>query len=60
MVKLYRNTLESTKKQHWRDWLEKAVDPDIWIVNKLIYLQATDRLLEIYTAIYKKKIHYNT
>jgi ribonuclease HI len=41
-VKLYRDTLETTKKQHWRDWLEKAEDPDIWTVNKLITSQPTD------------------
>lgn len=27
--KLYERTLERTKKQHWRDWLEKAEEPDI-------------------------------
>ena len=41
-VKLYRSTLESTKRQHWWDWLEKATDLDIWTVNKLINSQATD------------------
>src|SRR6202789_2364967 len=41
-VRKYRNTLETTKKQHWRDWLERAEDPDIWTVNKLINSQALD------------------
>lgn len=41
-VKLYRTTLERTKQQHWRDWLERAVDPDIWVVNKLINSQVSD------------------
>src|SRR5712672_4209163 len=41
-VKLYRNTIETMKMQHWRDWLEKAVDPDIWTVNKLINSQPSD------------------
>jgi hypothetical protein len=41
-VKLYRTTLENMKRQHWRDWLEKAEDPDIWTVNKLINSQPTD------------------
>jgi len=41
-VRIYHTTLEYTKKQHWRDWLEKAEDPDIWTVNKLINSQASD------------------
>jgi ribonuclease HI/exonuclease III len=41
-VKVYRTTLENTKRQHWRDWLERAEDPDIWTVNKLINSQPTD------------------
>ncbi len=35
-AKLYDRTLERTKRQHWRDWLERAVDPDIWTVHKVI------------------------
>ena len=27
--KLFQRTLEHAKRQHWRDWLEKADDPDI-------------------------------
>ena len=27
--KLYDHTLEHTKRQHWRDWLERAEDLDI-------------------------------
>jgi hypothetical protein len=42
-VKLYEKTLTDTKKQHWRDWLEKADDPDIWTVHRLISAPATDR-----------------
>jgi len=41
-VKLYEKTLKSTKKQHWRDWLEKAEDPDIWAVHKLISAPPAD------------------
>ena len=41
-AKSYRDTLETTKKQHWRDWLERAEDPDIWTVNKLITSQPSD------------------
>ena len=28
--------LEKTKKNHWRDWLEKATDPDLWTAHKYI------------------------
>jgi ribonuclease HI len=41
-TRLYDRTLERTKKQHWRDWLERAVDPDIWAVHKYISAPATD------------------
>jgi exonuclease III len=30
----FQKTLEHTKRQHWRDWLEKAEDPDIWTAHK--------------------------
>jgi len=35
MVKKYHNTLDQTKRHHWRDWLEKAEDPDIWAAHRL-------------------------
>ena len=41
-AKKYRNTLDYTKQQHWRDWLERAEDPDIWTVQRLISAPATD------------------
>lgn len=41
-VKTYDRTLERTKRQHWRDWLERAEDPDIWTVHKLISSPASD------------------
>ena len=34
-AKNYRKTLEQTKTQHWRDWLENAEDPDIWAAHRL-------------------------
>ena len=40
--KLYHRTLESTKKQHWWDWLENAEDPNIWTVQKLLAAPASD------------------
>ena len=41
-VKNYRKILEQTKRQHWRDWLEKAEDPDIWTAHRLITSQGSD------------------
>jgi len=41
-VKRYDTTAESTKNQHWRDWLERAVDPDIWTVHKYTSAPSTD------------------
>lgn len=40
--KLYHRTLKTTKMQHWRDWLEKADDPDIWTIQKLLASPASD------------------
>ena len=33
--KKYRRTMERTKRQHWRDWLEKSDNPDIWTAHML-------------------------
>jgi hypothetical protein len=38
----YHRTLKNTKQQHWRDWLEKAKDPDIWAAHKVISSPPTD------------------
>jgi hypothetical protein len=32
-TKLYHRTLDATKMHHWRDWLERAEDPDIWSLD---------------------------
>lgn len=40
--KLYDRTLERTKRQHWRDWLERAEDPDIWSIHKYTSQPSTD------------------
>ena len=40
--KLFHKTLERTKRQHWRDWLEKAEDPDIWTAHKYTSTPAGD------------------
>ena len=38
----YRKVLEQTKRHHWRDWLEKAEDPDIWTAHRLTTSQGSD------------------
>ena len=40
--KTFHRTLERTKRQHWRDWLEKADDPDIWTAHKYTASPAGD------------------
>jgi hypothetical protein len=39
----YQNTIKVTKQQHWRDWLEKAEDPDIWAAHCIVLAPHTDR-----------------
>jgi len=41
--KAYKKAIEYNKKHHWRDWLEKAEDPDIWIAHRYISAPAMDR-----------------
>ena len=38
----YHQTMERTKRQHWRDWLEKSDDPDIWTAHKYTSAPAGD------------------
>ena len=38
----YDKMLQSTKKQHWRNWLERADEPDIWAMHRLVSAPATD------------------
>ena len=40
--RIFHCTLDCTKRQHWRDWLECASDPDIWIVHKVISAATTN------------------
>jgi hypothetical protein len=40
--KAFHRTLECTKCQHWRDWLEKAEDPDIWTAHRYTATPAGD------------------
>ncbi len=35
--------LQGTKQQHWRQWLEKAEDPDIWAANQITTTPPSDR-----------------
>ena len=34
--KKYAKEIEWSKKHHWRDWLERAVDPDIWTAHRYV------------------------
>jgi hypothetical protein len=34
--KKYRKVLDHTKRHHWRDWLEKGEDPDLWTAHRYI------------------------
>ena len=47
--------LEFTKQNHWRDWLEQAMEPDIWTVNKVIAASASDGVkARVLALIYKQ------
>jgi len=39
----YQNTLKGTKRQHWREWLEKAKDADLWTAHQTISAPPMDR-----------------
>ena len=34
--KKYRKVLDHTKRHHWRDWLEKGEDPDLWTAHRYV------------------------
>jgi ribonuclease HI/endonuclease/exonuclease/phosphatase family metal-dependent hydrolase len=38
----YEREIEFCKRHHWRDWLEKANDPDIWTAHKYISAPSAD------------------
>ena len=40
--KKYSNSIQYVKQHHWRDWLEKATDLDIWTAHKYISAPASD------------------
>ena len=40
--KRYNQSIEYAKKHHWRDWLEKASDPDLWTAHKYLTAPAGD------------------
>jgi hypothetical protein len=40
--KCYHNTLESTKRQHWHNWLKRAEDPDLWMAHKYLSAPASN------------------
>ena len=40
--KQYERAIRYNKRHHWRDWLEKASELDLWTVNKYIAAPASD------------------
>ena len=38
----YDRAIKYSKRHHWRDWLEKASEPDLWTANKYISAAASD------------------
>lgn len=40
--KIYDKTIQYSKQHHWRDWFEKATDPDLWTAHKYISAPASD------------------
>lgn len=36
LCKNYGRTIQYSKQHHWRDWLEKAMDPDLWTAHRYI------------------------
>jgi hypothetical protein len=38
----FRRELEKMKKNHWQDWLERAMDPDLWTAQKYITVPPGD------------------
>ena len=40
--KIYNRAIKYNKKHHWRDWIEKATEPDIWTANKYISAAPSD------------------
>ena len=40
--KTYAKEIERSKRHHWRDWLERAVDPDIWTAHRYVSMAAAD------------------
>jgi ribonuclease HI/exonuclease III len=40
--KEYAKAIKYTKQQHWRDWLEKAEDPDMWTAQRMVSGPASD------------------
>jgi len=41
-AKRYDGKLHYAKKQHWRDWVKRAEEPDIWMANRYVLALVTD------------------
>ena len=42
LCKSFNKNIQYSKQHHWRDWLEKAMDPDLWMAHKYISAPAGD------------------
>ena len=40
--KQYERAIRYNKQHHWRDWLERVSEPDLWTVNKYITAPVSD------------------
>lgn len=40
--KIYNKSIKYNKRHHWRDWLEKATEPDLWTASKYITAPPSD------------------
>ena len=40
--RIYDKAIKYNKKHHWRDWLEKVSEPDLWTANKYVAAPASD------------------
>ena len=40
--RVFGRELEKAKRNHWRDWLEKSSDPDLWTAHRYIIAPSSD------------------
>ena len=42
VCKMYDEAIKYNKRHHWRDWVEKATEPDLWTANRYITAAVSD------------------